>query len=214
MERDVRCYPLIDVMKFAMAIFVIALHARPLADYNAWGNFFVVDVLTRIAVPYFFIAAGFFLFQNMSSHMVDAEKVRKYVLRILRLYVIWCLVYSPLILHAAYEDPKGWLHGVALQIQLFFVHAPMYHLWFLPALALAAAACWFLLRKGLSYGFIVGLSAALYVIPLLGTSYYGIFASAIAGQDAVFAVLKLLRQIFRLPVNGLTVGLLFVSGGG
>lgn len=212
--RAAKYYSMVDAAKFVMAIFVVALHANPLADYSEWGNFFITQDLTRIAVPYFFIAAGFFLFQNMGPRMVDTEKVRRYVLRILRLYVVWCLIYSPLILYWVYKDPKGFLHGLAVAIHHFFVYDPVYHLWFLPALALAAAVCCFLLRKGFSYRSILGIGAAFYTIPLLGKAYYGVFDYLIAGHEVLFSVFKFIGRVFYTPTNGLTVGLLFVSGGG
>ena len=97
MEKHIQSYPMIDVMKIFMVIMVIALHANPLSDYSFWGNYMITQCLTRVAVPFFFIAAGFFLFRKMTLESLDGAAVRSYVICILRLYCIWCLIYLPLI---------------------------------------------------------------------------------------------------------------------
>lgn len=50
----------VDAVKFIMAVCVIILHTHPLEGINHTLNFITADVLGRIAVPFFFMATGFF----------------------------------------------------------------------------------------------------------------------------------------------------------
>lgn len=51
----------IDYMKLAAAFLVIAIHTGPLISYTAYGDFLLTSILARLAVPFFFMTAGFFL---------------------------------------------------------------------------------------------------------------------------------------------------------
>ena len=213
MEKHIQRYPMIDVMKFFMAIMVIALHANPLSDYSFWGNYMITQCLTRVAVPFFFIAAGFFLFRKMTLESLDGAAVRSYVIRILRLYCIWCLIYLPLIIYSVIMNPKGIFLGILSKLRLFFVFGPYFHLWFLPAWALAVAAFYFLLKR-CSIRTILLVSVFLYLIPLLGSAYYGVFEHFCPPDTVGYSIVHFFQIVFYVPVNGLTYGLFFVSVGG
>ncbi len=105
-------YSSIDLLKFIMAICVVAIHAKPLIGLLD-GNFFeklilnAFEIVTSMAVPLFFMASAFFLFEKMkkagngdirSSESLNVLK--KYFLRMLYVYLIWALVvYMPMNIH-------------------------------------------------------------------------------------------------------------------
>ena len=96
-----------DIAKFIMAIFVVTLHAHPLLDISFNLNYAVTNGLTRVAVPYFFMASGFLLFRKMSFHELDMPRIKKYLIHIFRLYIVWTIIYLPIIIYT------GVLKGVS-----------------------------------------------------------------------------------------------------
>ena len=51
-------YELIDIMKFVCAIFVIAIHSGIVKYESGTTQWYIINVLLRLAVPFFFIASG------------------------------------------------------------------------------------------------------------------------------------------------------------
>ena len=101
----------IDVAKFICSILVIAIHVDPFATSDNSTlqqlHFFLSQYIARIAVPFFFIAAGYFLFRKTSPDSFDLRPVRKYIGRIVRLYVLWSILYFPLVLYYAIRGNIG-----------------------------------------------------------------------------------------------------------
>lgn len=84
-------YVMIDYFRIMCAIAVVALHLKPLEDINRYADYFLSNVLTRVCVPYFFVASGYFL----SNKINEWSRVKIYVTRILRLYLVYSLIYLP-----------------------------------------------------------------------------------------------------------------------
>lgn len=56
---------MLDIGKFISAFFVIMIHKNPISSNYEVLNFYVVDVLARIAVPFFYATAGFLFFRKL-----------------------------------------------------------------------------------------------------------------------------------------------------
>lgn len=52
-------YDGLDWLKFVAALLVVANHTGPLLSYSAAADFLLSNLLTRIAVPVFFMTTGF-----------------------------------------------------------------------------------------------------------------------------------------------------------
>ena len=52
-----KTYYALDVAKFISAFLVVCIHTGPLLDVDATGNFILVQILARLAVPFFFVAS-------------------------------------------------------------------------------------------------------------------------------------------------------------
>jgi serine/alanine racemase len=76
----------IDVMKFIMAILVVGIHTEPFG-FNTWLDR-GFGIITRLCVPFFFVAGSYFFFQGNKS-------LWKYLSRIAELYIIWSIIYLP-----------------------------------------------------------------------------------------------------------------------
>jgi serine/alanine racemase len=76
----------IDVMKFILAIMVVGIHTEPFG-FNIWLDR-GFGIITRLCVPFFFIASSYYFY-------LGSKAVNKYLIRIIRLYFIWSVIYLP-----------------------------------------------------------------------------------------------------------------------
>lgn len=90
----IRTYKGIDVIKLAMAILVISLHVYPFESINDSLHYYTIHWFSRIAVPFFFISTGFFLFKNENEEIM-VKRVKRYLIKIFKLYCIWGVIYLP-----------------------------------------------------------------------------------------------------------------------
>lgn len=86
----------IDYFRFISALLVIAIHTSPLLSYSAYADFILTRIIARVAVPFFLMTTGFFLFQNQETVF---GKVKNFTKRIVVLYCISVLLYLPINLY-------------------------------------------------------------------------------------------------------------------
>ena len=77
----------IDFMRIIAAILVVIIHTPPFTGIHPLLTYSIVDVLPRIAVPYFFAISGYY-FINSSS-----KKQLKQILSVARDYIVVSAVY-------------------------------------------------------------------------------------------------------------------------
>ena len=97
--KERRKYNGIDLFKFIMAILVVAVHVQPQSDTQNVMLYRAVDSFAACAVGFFFVAAGFLLGEKMKTVAGYDEKIsviKKYILHILKMYLIWTIIYLPL----------------------------------------------------------------------------------------------------------------------
>lgn len=114
----------LDVLKLLFAICVVGLHGNVLRDLDPTLSAVLVEGVFRVAVPGFFLISGVFF-----ARMTGGE-ARVWLHRLLALYAIWMLVYL-----GYWFDPGTMTARHLLRMLLVGYH----HLWFLPALVMAAA---------------------------------------------------------------------------
>ena len=83
----------LDIAKFIMAIFVICLHTHPFRSIEPFPLF---EIITNSAVPFFFMASAFLLFQKFYHSKMDLTIIKNYIKRMIKLYVIWNIIYLPI----------------------------------------------------------------------------------------------------------------------
>ncbi|QHW33592.1 acyltransferase [Paenibacillus rhizovicinus] len=161
----------LDWLKFIAALMVVANHTSPLQSYSATADFLVSGLLTRIAVPIFFMTAGFLLFRKLTGNpSTDRTALRSYLLKILKLYAIAIVLYLPLNLYMGYFTDS--LTPYSLLKDIVF-DGTFYHLWYLPALLIGLILT-FVMYKFMPFKAMLASASLLYSIGLLGDSYYGI----------------------------------------
>lgn len=190
----------LDYFKLFAAFLVIAIHTSPLADVNATADFVLTRILARIAVPFFLMVSGFFLLpQYLFDKSADSRRLRTFLKKTFLLYLSAVLLYLPVNFYAGhFQDAGIW---DILRMLLF--DGTFYHLWYLPA-AMLGTSLVFLLGKKLPFHAVFGICILLYLLGLLGDSYYGFVAAMPALKsmyDALFVVFSYTRNgIFYAPL--------------
>lgn len=186
--------PVLDLCRLAAALLVITIHTAPLSDVSAGADFFLTRILARVAVPYFFMLTGYFLEKGQWHGM--GHTLGKTAL----IYAFSVLLYLPLNLYAGAFAPFS--PGQFLKELL--ADGTFYHLWYLPAVLLGVPVAWALRRLGWKGG--LAAAGALYLLGLLGDSYYG-FAARVPLLKAMYEGLFTVSSYTR---NGLFFAPLFL----
>lgn len=211
-------YAGIDIAKIICAYLVVAIHIPVFGPSENESikllDFAISNCLARIAIPFFFVASGFFLFRKMTPEHFDAVPARKYVLRILRLYILWTLIYLPLSISLMRENGHFLGGSMVLEfIRNFFLTGSYTHLWYMNALIFDVIFISILLKNRISPRHIFTFSLVMYIIGLFGDAYFGMIAPLATKLPGFWNVLHQLHIIFDTTRNGLFDGMLFVSIG-
>lgn len=140
------------------ALLVVGIHTEPFENSFLFDNFF--GVLTRIAVPIFFMISSFLFFSRSKS-------LSKYIYRIFTIYIVWCIFYGvvDLIMNNVFSIDT--FKNLILNVLCGYKH-----LWYLNASIVAIIIVSFFEKK-FSSSLIV--SAVLFCIGIFLTTYKGIF---------------------------------------
>lgn len=202
----------VDLVKFICSLLVVAIHVPPLSSIDTYADFIVTDFFARIAVPFFFVAAGFFLFVKVDISNIDTKIIRKYLYRVLALYFIWTGIYFIWILDDIFRHVNGPIFGLIVWLRNLLFVGSYVQLWYLNALVVAVACIVYLLRKQIEIWKLITLSCALYCIGLLGTSYFGMIVPLV--EDTwVWNILKIVQLAMDTTRNGFFEGIPFMMIG-
>lgn len=190
----------IDFCKFICSFIVVAIHYPLFQDFNEIISFYVKNVFCRLAVPFFFMAAGFFF----ATKINNMAACKKYISRLLILYVLYTIIYIP----QAWME--GWLNSIKSYIRKCILIRSYIHLWFFVALIfsmLLLCLCVNMLK--ISDLQIVVLLCLLYIIGVIGNAYISLLPQII--QDNI--VIQKYYEYFETTRNGLFFGFPLVSAG-
>ena len=173
-----RTFAGIDLMKFLAAILVVAIHTRPFYDIDYRLGFVVENILTRIAVPFFFISSGYFFADKILS-LPTIEQKRKVLInflwRITQLYLLWSLIYLPYDLYYLYKDTSSIRQVFFTYLRQFFVIGSHFHFWYLPALIYSTLLVYFFIELK-RFKTLLIICVLLYLVGILGDSYFGLLS--------------------------------------
>lgn len=151
-------YSSVDIFKFFCAILVVAIHTKPFE--NIFWLDAAIGILTRFAVPYFFVSSTYFLFMKLRVTQNPSKEYRHYFLRLFRFYVIWYVIFQ--IVFAL----RGEIRTPIYYIKQFFFCTNGSPLWFLSAL-LWAATLTFILSRFCKKQVLVGIAIVCFLIGYL-----------------------------------------------
>ncbi|PKM49287.1 MAG: alanine racemase [Firmicutes bacterium HGW-Firmicutes-7] len=156
----------IDYFRIIAAFLIIAIHTSPLTTYSGTADFILTRIIGRTAVPFFFMTSGFFL---ISEYNYNSDKLKTFIKRTTIIYCIAIVLYIPINIYNGYFTMDHLLLNIIKDIVF---DGTLYHLWYLPAAIMGVAIASLLVKKiGLKWAFAA--TAFLYVIGLLGDSYFG-----------------------------------------
>ena len=201
----------IDLVKVLMAFVVVSIHT------TAWQLLGIREV----AVPYFFLVSGFFLYGKMTGERTaDLAAIRGWTFKILRLYLIWTAIYLPFTVYGMVQDGLSWKQALAVFVRnLAFVgeNYMSWPLWYL--LSMIWSGVLFYLLRALKlpvWGWLM-IGAAIAAVPHF-TGDNPLFLKVFKGRDNLvftgpfyLSIGCLLRKLeIKIPLWGGI--LLFIAG--
>lgn len=151
----------LDLFKVLLALMVVALHSRFLADVSPLAMFLTVDGLFRIAVPIFFLISGFYFYPAMvKKHHV------KWITRIVLLYAFWMLFYAYF-----WFRPTSFSGAEMLRLTGIMLGG-YYHLWYMVGIIGSALLLVSMKHWPLRYLFMLSLGAFLLGVAVQYTALY------------------------------------------
>ena len=211
-SQVVRHYNGIDLFKFILSFFVVAIHFYPLTSVNRVANYLLVNYLARVAVPFYFVVSGFLCFRKTDYENIDISIPVQYAVKIIKLYCIWSLIYfipSFTDLLKVSGDVEG---SLLIWARNFLFSGSYRQLWYLNATAFSILFVSFLLCNRWHIIPICLMSFLLYCVGLLGQSYFGLLRVFIIRPE-VWSILDSLERIIVTTRDGLFEGVMFVSLG-
>ena len=207
-----RQYHGLDVTKVILAVLVSARHVIQIF-YPAESKWRMVigGWLSNLAVPGFFVMAGFLLFRKVENGRTreDQAIIKAYCLRIAKLALIWSVLYLPI-------EVLNWLgKGISLKewalyyMKNFFFSHPMPQLWFLPALLTACLLVWLGCFAGMKIWQILTVGWILFLIGYVGDNSYWAGRLPLKMQD----ILGIYSRTCITMRNGVFYGTFYVAVG-
>lgn len=190
----------IDICKMICALLVVSIHIRPFESFSKTLNFLEGDIIARVAVPFFYASASFFLFEKIifseKGKIVKCQEnnsiLLKYLSRIILLYIIWSGIY--LFWQIPYWNSIGWTGVGAIidYIVSFFVRGSVYHFWYFVSLIYGSIILYKLLQ-------ILGIIKTFYIstfLYLLKSLIYGYSWLKIPGIEMAEKIWNMFSGVF------------------
>ncbi|QOR65478.1 acyltransferase [Cytobacillus suaedae] len=192
----------VDVMKFICAILVVIIHVPPLFSYNETANFILVDIISRMAVPFFFVCAGYFLFNKIDFKNEKIEKstnnsnlFKRYIKHLIIIYIFWTLFYLLWWIPSWYYGGYLTLANIKGYVLSIFLNGSYYHLWYIVSLIYGLLFTFLLLRFVRIK--IVIITAVIFY--LIGTFAYS-YTWLVSGNSFIEEVIKVYNSLGSVSV--------------
>lgn len=199
-------YYYVDVMRMVCALLVVMMHTAPLEGINENINFFLLQIVGRIAVPFFFICTGYFLYNKLESDNVK-QKISNTLCKLCNLYLIWSGIYLIYYIYGSISIGRGFIKSVILYIRNFLFIGSHFHLWYLVATLLGIYIIYKVYNK-IEFKYLLALATILYLIGLLGNGY-----SNLLQESRVEKALEIYTFLFQTTRNGLFFAFPYITIG-
>lgn len=188
-------YGMIDVLRLIFAIGVVAIHTMAFASINENLRIATSMGICRIAVPFFFIVSGYFLYNRITLKKEPKSTLK----RLLILYVSWVVIESVTL----FPTILNYLNSPIFIIKRLLLVGVTGSLWYISSLIIAIILISKLLKKDRIVPLLI-IGLALYLFGITGDTYYGLFSNKLVISYT---------SIFILPQIGVTESILFVTLG-
>lgn len=129
-----KSYNGIDLFKFVMSIMVIVIHTVPYMCVKNEVAVRAIQGFIYCAVPFFFLSTGFLLGNRLWVLDKKSERIelfKNYMIKILKMYLIWNLVYLPLAISEYVKGGFGFVQSLGYYFRGFFFIGEHYNSWIL-----------------------------------------------------------------------------------
>ncbi|WP_297427524.1 acyltransferase [Clostridium sp.] len=193
-------YGMVDVLRLVFAILVMMIHTMAFQSVNENLRIATSMGICRLAVPFFFIVSGYFLYSRIQSQKEPKATLK----RLLILYASWVLIETV----ALFPVVLGNLNmPIRILIQRFLFIGITGSLWYISSLIITIFIIAPLLKRDkIVFLFIVGF--ILYLFGTSGDTYNGFYENTILNP-----LIKGYTGIFFLPQIGITESVLFLTIG-
>ncbi len=158
----------IDISKFILAFFVVAIHTSPLSEVEnpAIKNLFIA--VTDCAVPFFFLSSGFLLAnkaKTITLNMDFKKIIIKHLFKTIKLYSLWYVIYTPLSVYYYITTNLSFSYSFLHYLRGFLIFGENYNSWMLWYLLSTIYALLFMI-------FLLNHKASLKTIFICGTAFF------------------------------------------
>ena len=162
---DKKRYDVIDLEKFTMSLFVAAIHINPLGKYSS-----VLYPWIRMAVPFFFICSGFFLFSELEGSHCPEKLFAKFGKRCVLLYLTWSVALLPIVVFLN-RDASSLREMLLRLIGCFLLTGTFGGSWYLIALIEGSVIVYFVSKSKKMFWVLSMCSVAIYIVCCLASNY-------------------------------------------
>jgi len=180
-------FKVIDLYKFIACFLVVVHHTKPFHNINLTWEFYQICV-SHTAVPFFFCISSFFFWYK-------SQDIRKYVNRLLTLYLAWFVLELPLSIYIHFIQSN---HSITVNI-LRYINEILFNNgikigWYIMASIQSMILVYFLSKKLNNKGlFLVG--CGFYAISLKYSFYEGVISSSLI--DKILSPFSYVLQEFQ-----------------
>ncbi|GAB4317971.1 MAG: acyltransferase family protein [Bacteroidales bacterium] len=176
----------IDLFRLIAAFFIMCVHTGyGRLNPEITGN---IQLISRWAVPFYFITTGFFLGKKIENRTLDFNRIQKNIVRLITILIVASMVYLPVDIITDHIPNKV----------VYLFTGTYFHLWFIGELINGYIFIWYLhfIRKA---KYLPLISAAIILLALIADSY-----DRILNKEFDFALLR-----FLLAIPFMYLGILF-----
>ena len=189
-------YFAVDFFKLVAAYLNISIHFMIFEDINKDLNFWWTQILCRLAVPFFFIASGYFA----ANKLTIKEKTIGYVKRIFQMYLIYTVIFLPFTIDEYQRKELTFTEGLQKFIHSFLCWGSYFHLWYFLALIVGVVLVYLLINHmKLSDKQLLCVTGILYGIGALGNAYRNIWVDV----PVIETMWKAYESVFDTTRNGI-----------
>lgn len=202
-------YNSIDVIKVCMSILVVAIHTHPEYNFAEIVKELIRGVYT-IAVPFFFIASGFLLWHKIANASIEKqeEKLKKWISKTIRLYMVWTAIYLPFTIYGFWHDETSVAKSVLVFVRNVLLIGENYlswPLWYLLGMLVAGCIIFLIINRGYK-------NKALYIVSF-AFAICGALLNYCSQHHLLVNITDVYFKLFHTTRNGFFEGLPYITIG-
>lgn len=193
-------FGMVDVLRLVFAIGVAAIHTMAFQSINENLRIATSMGICRIAVPFFFIVSGYFLYNR-----INLEKEPKATLkRLLILYLTWVCIEFITLLPMVLSNLNI---PIIILVKRLLLVGITGSLWYISSLIITIFIIAPLLKRDKIIPLLI-IGVILYLFGATGDTYYGFFENTmVSSLNSVYV------SVFMMPQVGITEAVLFITLG-